>query len=131
MPRPCKNRRIAANPPVTVYKPAGIRARELDWVTLTLDEFEGLRLADAEGLEQAAVAERMGVSRPTVTRILASARAKVATALAAGSALAIEGGPVTFGPCGGRGRRGGWRCRRGGRWANAPDPQADPTETDT
>jgi predicted DNA-binding protein (UPF0251 family) len=105
---------------VAVFKPAGVPARELAWVTLPLDEYEALRLADYEGMDQEGVAESLGVSRPTVSRMLERARRKVAHVLVAGQALAIEGGPVVFAPQGfgggGRGGRGrhGWRGGRGG-----------------
>lgn len=119
MPRPFKNRCINAQPLSVVYKPAGVPARQLAWVTLHLDEFEAIRLLDHLGLEQAQAAEHMGVSRPTVTRIYASARKKIADALALGQAICIEGGPVTeminqpgCGPGFGR-RRGQHRHRRG------------------
>jgi predicted DNA-binding protein (UPF0251 family) len=119
MPRTKKQRIIAHRPPVAVFKPAGLPARELQWVTLPLDEYEALRLADYEGLDQEAVAERLGVSRPTVSRMLEQARQKVARVLVEGQALAIEGGPVVFAPRGlghgGGGRhRHGWRGGRGG-----------------
>ena len=118
MPRPMRHRRIAGQPVATVFKPAGIPARQLDWIRLGLDEFEALRLVDWEGLDQETVAERMGVSRPTVTRILGAARTKIAKALTHGQAILIEGGPVLQvpgPPCGrGRGRRrGSGRGRRG------------------
>jgi len=101
---------------VTVYKPAGIPARELHWINLTLDEFEAIRLIDGEGLDQETVAERMGVSRPTVTRILGSGRSKIARVLADGQALVIEGGPVVCCPSvGGQGRCGGFGGRGRGR----------------
>jgi predicted DNA-binding protein (UPF0251 family) len=66
----------------------------LDEVVMTLDEFEALRLADLEKLYQARAAERMRVSRPTFSRIIDSARAKVADALVHGKSLRIQGGPV-------------------------------------
>ena len=94
MPRPCKNRFISGQPASVVYKPAGIPARTLEWVSLGLDEFETIRLLDHQGLEQEKVAELMGISRPTVTRIYASARKKIAEALTEGKAICIEGGPV-------------------------------------
>lgn len=115
MPRNKKLRIIAHRPPVTVFKPAGVGARELMWITVRLDEYEALRLADLQGLDQEQVAQSLGVSRPTVSRILAAARRKVAQSLVHGQALAIEGGPVQFvappaGPGRGRRRRGwGWR----------------------
>ena len=112
MPRPFKNRCINAQPTSVVYKPAGVPARQLEWVTLHLDEFETLRLLDHLGLEQERAATEMGVSRPTVTRIYASARKKIADALVQGKAVCIEGGPVTEmsnstgpGRCMGRGGR--------------------------
>ncbi|MFW6189452.1 MAG: DUF134 domain-containing protein [Planctomycetota bacterium] len=109
MPRNKKQRMIAHRPPVLLFKPAGVPARDLEREVLALDEYEALRLADNEGLSQEQVAERLGVSRPTVTRILRDARATVARVLVNGRALAIEGGPVAFTP--GRGRRR--RARRG------------------
>ena len=116
MARPLRQRRISGSPVATVYKPAGVPARELDWVGLTLDEFEAIRLVDDEGLDQDAAAERMGVSRPTVTRILGSARRKIAQVLVRGQALVIEGGVVVDVSGGGRGHGGCGRGRwRGGR----------------
>lgn len=118
MPRPPRQRRVYGAPVATVYKPAGIPVRALQWTQLALDEFEAIRLVDGEGLDQETVAAQMGVSRPTVTRILASARAKIARVLVFGQALVIEGGPIVQAPVapvpgvpgpwrGGRGRGGG------------------------
>jgi len=94
MPRPCCCRHIEGRPPVSIFKPAGIPARCIDKVVLTLDEYEALRLADLEGLYQEQAALRMGVSRPTFGRIVKAARHKVAEALVTGKVLRIEGGPV-------------------------------------
>ncbi len=94
MPRPFLPRTIQAIPGVAVYKPAGVPAHGLSWIELALDEYEAIRLVDAEGLDQEAAAAAMGVSRPTVTRILARGRAKLAKMLTCGAALAIRGGPV-------------------------------------
>lgn len=77
-----------------MFKPAGIPARFLEEVVVTLDEFESVRLADFQGMQQAEAAQRMGVSRPTFGRIVNSARRKIADALVNGKALRIEGGPV-------------------------------------
>jgi predicted DNA-binding protein (UPF0251 family) len=95
MPRPQIKRIVSGRPAAVVYKPAGVPARGLEWVRLTLDEFEVIRLVDGEKLDQDTVAGRMGVSRPTVTRILASARSKIANVLTHGQALLIEGGAVS------------------------------------
>jgi len=64
----------------------------LEEIVLAVDEFEAIRLADLEGLYQEQVAERMGVSRQTIGRILEIARKKVADALVNGKVLRIEGG---------------------------------------
>jgi predicted DNA-binding protein (UPF0251 family) len=67
---------------------------ELEVLTLQLDEFEALRLADREGLYHEEAAERMGVARVTFGRILLRARTKVAEALVEGKALLVGDGPV-------------------------------------
>jgi predicted DNA-binding protein (UPF0251 family) len=65
---------------------------------MTLDEFESLRLADLEGLYQEEASARMKVSRSTFSRIVETARRKVADALVHGKVLVIEGGQVRRGP---------------------------------
>ena len=112
MPRPFLMRTVGPAPPAVMFKPAGVPARTLQWVHMLRDEHEAIRMVAGEGLDQETVARHMGVSRPTVTRILARARAKVAQMLTQGAALVIGGGPVVpadfVGPPGG-GRRGrGW-----------------------
>ena len=121
MPRSKKSRNVSAPPPCTIFKPAGVPAREAEWVKLRLDEYEAVRLADYEGLKQEEVAERLGVSRPTVSRILEEGRRRIARALVEAANLLIEGGPVNLvGPGYGRGRR--WRGGRGG----GPPPAGGP-----
>jgi len=63
---------------------------ELTEVHLSADGWEALRLCDHEGLEHAEAADRMGVSRPTVSRILERARKAVAKALVEGCSLVID-----------------------------------------
>lgn len=95
MARPFCCRRVAGKPESNYFKPRGVPLLSLDEVTMTVDEFEALRLADLEGLYQEQAAERMGISRPTFGRIIESAHRKVADALVGGKALKIEGGEVT------------------------------------
>ena len=95
MGRPPCCRRIAANPVATVFRPAGVPPCESEEIVLALDEFEAVRLADLVGLYQEQAAERMGVSRPTFSRIIDVAHRKIAEALVRGLALRIEGGPVS------------------------------------
>ncbi len=99
MPRPPCCRRVSGKPAAPIFKPAGIPARSLEEVVMTLDEFEAIRLADFEGLYQDQAAEQMRVSRPTFGRIVEVARRKVAEAIILGKALKIEGGPVQAVPC--------------------------------
>ncbi|MDQ2078939.1 DUF134 domain-containing protein [Xanthobacteraceae bacterium Astr-EGSB] len=94
MPRPRKLRLIQRTALVGYYKPQGIPLSELIETVLSLDGLEALRFADVEGLEQADAAARMGISRPTFSRLLAEARSVVATALSQGWAIRIDGGPV-------------------------------------
>ena len=61
-------------------------------VVMSLDEFETVRLLDREGLTQEQCAQRMGVSRTTVTAIYDSARKKLAEALVDGRGLRLGGG---------------------------------------
>lgn len=108
--RPQKIRHIDAPPPWRRYLPEG--RRDAAEVTLGLDMFEALRLVDAEGLSQEAAAARMGISPPTLCRLLAEARRRVATALRDGWALRCAGGSVEIRPGGGHGHRHG---AQGGR----------------
>lgn len=94
MPRPRHCRRVAQLPQTNYYKPRGIPLSTLEEVTLTIDEFEAIRLTDLEGLYQADAAEKMSVSRQTLGRILESAHKKIADALVNGKALLIKGGPI-------------------------------------
>lgn len=96
MARPVCCRRVGGQPKAVVFKPAGVPACELEQVTVTLDEFEALRLADLEGLYHGDAAQQMGISRPTFGRILESARRKIAEALVHGKKILIEGGVVAM-----------------------------------
>ncbi|WP_075590796.1 DUF134 domain-containing protein [Labilibacter marinus] len=92
MPRTKGCRRIGGSPNTYLFKPAGIKACELQEVVLAMDEFEAIRLADEQGLYQAEAAEKMGISRQTFGRIIEQARKKVATALVNGYVLRVDKG---------------------------------------
>jgi len=94
MPRPCCCRRISCRPAHMCFKPRGVPMAALGEINLGLDELEAIRLVDLEGLYHEEAALRMNVSRPTLTRIVESARRKVAGALVEGKALIIEGGNI-------------------------------------
>ncbi len=90
MPRPFRRRRICGRPNVCFFKPAGIRLRDLGMVSLSIDEFEALRLVDYENIPQEEAAKKMKISQPTLSRILSSARKKLAEAIIEGRAIRIE-----------------------------------------
>ena len=92
MPRPRKPRCVREEPAYGFFNPQGIPLRELEVVSLSVEELEALRLADIEELYHEDAALRMEVSRPTFHRVLKEAHRKVATALVEGKALGIEGG---------------------------------------
>ena len=92
MPRPRIRRRVRGEPDVTYFKPAGVRLRHLEDSTISVDEFEAIRLKDLEELEQGKAAEKMGISQPTFHRLVLSARKKIADAIVNGKAIRIEGG---------------------------------------
>ncbi len=92
-PRPKKPRNCACphRPPgSSVFKPAGTPLKDLELVRLYHDELEALHLCDGEGLTQEEAGERIGVSRGTVQRLVASGRKKVIDAIVAGRALVVE-----------------------------------------
>ena len=94
MPRPFCCRRVSAEPASTFFKPRGIPLSLLEVITLGVDEYEAIRLADLEALYQEDAAVQMGISRQTFGRIVESAHKKVAEALVNGKALEINGGEI-------------------------------------
>ena len=86
-PRPKKIRNCHCRFQGQAFKPTGIPMPELEKITLYPDELEVINLCDFAGMNQDEAGVRMGVSRGTVQRILASARKKVAEALSQGKAI--------------------------------------------
>ena len=107
MPRPRKWRRVCCLPENNRFGPLDAQAE--DTVTMTVDEFEAIRLMDVEGFTQEQCAAQMDISRTTVQGIYDSARKKLAQSLVNGKALLIEGGEYRL--CDGQGC-GGNGCRR-------------------
>ncbi len=93
MARPKKNRLVYSMPSCEGFVPLGYQADgAVETVMMTIDEYETIRLIDLSRLTQESCAERMGISRPTVTNIYESARQKLADALINEKLLLIEGG---------------------------------------
>ena len=102
-------RRVDFIPQITYFKPAGVPLANLQEVCLSVEEAEAIRLKDMEGLEQEECAQRMNISRTTFSRVLGSARQKMADALLSGKAIKIEGGNFEMAV-----RR--FRCVNGHEW---------------
>lgn len=91
MPRPRIFRRISEEPQTRCFKPENENIESLEPITITLDEFEAIRLRDYHDIQQVRSAEIMGISQSTFHRILASARKKISKALIEGNTLIIVG----------------------------------------
>ena len=92
MARPQKQRCICSLPAVKGFIPQECEADGN--VNLTYDEYEVIRLLDYMQMTQEQCAQRMQISRPTVTRIYEEARRKMADMLVNGRELTIGGGDV-------------------------------------
>jgi len=101
--RPKKSRTVLKKPEYNLFKPAGVRASELEQITLLTEEYEAIRLADYENMKQEDAAELMEISRPTFSRLIESARKKISIMLIEGKSLNIEGGNFNFKHRNGRG----------------------------
>ena len=72
------------------FKPCGLKHSMLEEILLFEDEMEAVRLSDFEGLYQEECAQKMNISRTTFSRVVASARKKIADALLHGKSLRIK-----------------------------------------
>jgi len=105
MARPKQERKICNPPLMQGFKPYGIQRNASSSLSLLFDEYEAIRLLDYEGMNQEQAAEKMNVSRPTLTRIYEKARKTIATAFVEGKMILIEGGNVQF-------EKQWFRCKR-------------------
>ena len=106
MPRPKKCRPVCEFAQTLCSAPEN-PAETAQPVTLTVEEYETIRLIDKEGLSQEECGEIMQVARTTVQQIYASARKKLADVLVEGLPLRIGGGDYELctgreGKCAGR-----------------------------
>ena len=91
MARPKKCRVVCHYPQTLAFDPRGAERQE-EAITMTVDEFETIRLIDAEGLSQEQCSDQMGIARTTVQQIYANARQKLAKMLVESRPLQICGG---------------------------------------
>jgi predicted DNA-binding protein (UPF0251 family) len=99
MSRPRKCRKIGFIPNIIQFIPEGYSKNNDDAIFMTIEELEVIRLIDLLQLEQTESAEKMGVSRATIQRILSSARKKIADSLINGKKIVIEGGDYKISNC--------------------------------
>lgn len=90
MPRPTRCRRICKEPDYDNFRPDGQAGAAA--VTLSVDEYEVIRLIDLEKQTHLQCAKLMDISRTTVTEIYETARYKLADCVVNGKVLQIAGG---------------------------------------
>ena len=88
MPRQKSKRAISYHPPCCHFHPQ--KEIQEQAIHLLAEEVEALYLMELMELYQEEAALKMGVSRPTFTRIIKSARHKVALAILGGHSLHLE-----------------------------------------
>ncbi len=111
MPRPLKWRKVCCLPENNSFGPLGCNADDSNTISMTVDEYETIRLIDLEGFTQEECATQMNIARTTVQGIYNEARRKLAMSLVGGNVLLIEGGEYKL--CSGIPGSGG--CGRGCR----------------
>ena len=110
MPRPMKWRKVCCLPESNKFGPLDLTLDDQDYVNMTVDEYETIRLIDLEGFTQEECAKQMNIARTTVQGIYIEARRKLAESLVNGKALIIKGGEYRL--CDGLGKGCGRGCHR-------------------
>lgn len=114
MPRPRKWRRVCCLPENNKFGPLNSPAESMNYVNMSVDEYETIRLIDLEGFTQEECAGQMNIARTTVQGIYFDARKKLAESLVNGKVLFIGGGEYRL--CDGNKKAcGGCRRQRCGR----------------
>ena len=113
MARPMKWRKVCCLPGCSRFGPLDSPADTANYVNMTVDEYETIRLIDLEGFTQEECAGQMNVARTTVQGIYIDARKKLAEALVNGKVLFIGGGEYRL--CEGLGNGCDRGCHRHGR----------------
>ena len=93
MARPSKTRRVCKDPGFFNIK-SDRKGASREVLTMTVDEYESVRLIDYEGVSQEECAVRMDIARTTAQAIYNSARTKLAKCLIEGANLHVEGGNI-------------------------------------
>lgn len=109
MPRPKKWRKVCCLPKQNRFGPLEVGPSCNGFISMTIDEYETIRLIDLEGMKQEECADKMNIARTTVQSIYGDARHKIAQSIVNGKVLHIEGGDYEL--CNGNGIKcGGHGC---------------------
>lgn len=92
MSRPRKRRNVCKLPDSNRFGPLERSFDYKDYISMTVDEYETIRLIDLVGFNQEECAEQMKIARTTVQGVYIEARKKLADSLVNGKVLIIEGG---------------------------------------
>ena len=92
MPRPMKWRNVCSLPKINQFGPLTSSIDESNFIIMSVEEYETIRLIDLEDFNQEDCADQMNVARTSVQSIYSSARRKLADSLVNGKKLIIEGG---------------------------------------
>lgn len=98
MPRPSKPKRVCGMPRCRSFS-GETHTEDIQYLVLSVEEFETIRLIDYQGLTQEECAASMQVSRITVQMLYSEARKKLARFLVEGSGLVIDGGNYLVESC--------------------------------
>lgn len=110
MARPMKRRKVCCLPESNRFGPLNSSADVNNYVNMTVDEYETIRLIDLEGFTQEECAKQMNIARTTVQGIYGEARKKIAESLVYSKVLLIDGGEYRL--CEGLGNGCGRGCHR-------------------
>jgi predicted DNA-binding protein (UPF0251 family) len=92
VPRPRKWRKVCCLPQNDLFGPLNAPINGEHFITMSVDEYETIRLIDLEGFMQEECANQMSIARTTVQGMYNNARKKLAESLVNGKVLKIEGG---------------------------------------
>lgn len=111
MPRPIKWRKVCCLPDCNEFGPLNKTLQHDQFVTMSIDEYETIRLIDLEDYTQEECSKQMNIARTTVQGIYNEARKKIADSLVNSKTLLIKGGEYNL--CDGHGSLcGKTGCRR-------------------
>jgi predicted DNA-binding protein (UPF0251 family) len=92
MARPKKFRKVCRLPARNRFGPIKADVTKEPYITMSVDEYETIRLIDLEDFTQEECAKQMNIARTTVQAVYNAARRKLADSLVNGKVLDIEGG---------------------------------------